>query len=149
MLVFRGVWSVECEVRSDLLAPIGLGVAVANSSLFTLHFQHSSLFILQRYKIISTCARVLRICFRFIWSVKIGSKLCIMHYELCIENELCIEKRLRYSLGAFSIFTPSVCAIRLEDKYFQTYQMILWYFGTFDIVHGRLNNRHFRVIVIQ
>ena len=89
------------------MAPIGLGVAVANSSLFTfhsslftLHFQHSSLFILQRYKKLSTCARVLRICFRFIWSVKIG-----------------LKKRLRYSLGAFSIFTPSVHAIRLEKTH--------------------------------
>ena len=42
-----------------------------------------------------------------------------------------LKKRLRYSLGAFSIFTPSVCAIRLEDKYFSNIPngtMVLWYF---------------------
>jgi len=51
VLVFRGVWSVECEVSSDLLAP-GRKFFTLHFSLFTfnaLHFQHSSLFILQRY----------------------------------------------------------------------------------------------------
>ena len=40
------------------------------------------------------------------WSVKNRYQLHIINYELCI------EKRLRYSLGAFSEFTPSDCAIQ-------------------------------------
>ena len=40
------VWSVECGVRSVLLAPIGLGVAVANFSLFTFHSSLPTLFTL-------------------------------------------------------------------------------------------------------
>ena len=142
-------WSVECGVWSEV-RPVGARQEILHSSLFTFHFSYCK--GTKNYRLVQGFCEFVFDLFGVLKSAR-NYALCIMHYELCIINyalwimhwkSVCAIRweHSQYSLRAFVLFA-------WKTNIFQTYQMVLWYFGTFDIVHGRLNNRHFRVIVIQ